>query len=309
LPKPAEHEIEQLPAEQVGVPLADEHAAPHPPQLAVLVLMFVSQPFELLPSQLPKPASQPTSWQVPLAHDSVAFAMSQATPHAPQLVSVFRLVSQPLVGSPSQFANPEAQVGTQAPPVHVVVPLALEQTFPQEPQFAELVLRFASQPSAALPSQFPKPALHVRIPHVPDEHVAVAFKSEQTVPQLPQFAVLLCVFVSQPFVASPSQFPQPGTHVGAHAPEVQVVVPCRLVHPFPQEPQLVRLVWVFVSQPFAPFESQLAKPGPQLPSVQTPLTQLSLALARSHGALQAPQSVSVLMLRSQPLSGLPSQLA
>jgi hypothetical protein len=61
LPKPAEHEIEQLPAEQVGVPLADEQAAPQPPQLAVFVFVFVSQPFELLPSQLPKPGSQPTS--------------------------------------------------------------------------------------------------------------------------------------------------------------------------------------------------------------------------------------------------------
>lgn len=66
---------------------------------------------------------------------------------------------------------------------------------------------------------------------------------------------------------------------------------------------------MFVSQPFAGLPSQLANPGLQLPSVQTPLTQLSLALARSQGALQAPQSVSVLMLRSQPLSGLPSQLA
>jgi hypothetical protein len=96
-----------------------------------------------------------------------------------------------LVGSPSQFAKPEAHDGTQTPPVHVVVPFAFEQTFPQLPQFAELVFRFASQPSAALPSQFPKPALHVRIPQVPDEQVAVAFKREQAVPQLPQFAVLV----------------------------------------------------------------------------------------------------------------------
>jgi hypothetical protein len=66
---------------------------------------------------------------------------------------------------------------------------------------------------------------------------------------------------------------------------------------------------VFVSQPFAPFESQLANPGLQLPSVQTPLTQLSLAFARSQTVLHAPQSVRVLMLRSQPLSGFPSQLA
>lgn len=66
---------------------------------------------------------------------------------------------------------------------------------------------------------------------------------------------------------------------------------------------------MFVSHPFAEFESQLAKPGLQLPSVHTPLTQLSLAFARSHTVLQAPQSVRVLMLRSHPLSGLPSQLA
>lgn len=153
-----------------------------------------------------------------------------------------RLVSQPLVGSPSQFAKPEAQLGTQTPPVHVVVPFAFEQTLPQLPQFAELVLRFASHPSAALPSQFPKPALHVKIPQLPDEHVAVAFKSEHAVPQLPQLAVLLCVFVSHPFVASPSQLPQPGTHVGTHAPEVHAVVPCKFVQPFPHEPQLERLV-------------------------------------------------------------------
>ena len=241
-PKPAEHEIEQEPAEQVGVPLAAEHAVPQPPQFAALVFVLVSQPFPALPSQLPKLASHPTSWQVPLAHDSVAFGISQATPQAPQLVSVFRLVSQPLVASPSQFANPVAQVGTQAPAVQVEVPFAFEHTVPQVPQFAGLVFRFASQPLAATPSQFPKPALHVRMPHVPDEHVSVAFRSEQTVPQLPQFAVLLCVFVSQPLVASPSQLPQPGTHVGAQAPAAHTVVPCRLVQPFPHEPQLERLV-------------------------------------------------------------------
>jgi hypothetical protein len=242
LPKPAEQAIEQEPPEQLGVPFTEEHAVPHAPQFAALVFVLVSQPFPALPSQLPKPASHPTSWQVPPEHDSVAFGMSQATPQAPQLVSVFRLVSHPLVGSPSQFAKPVAQVGAHTPFVQVVVPFALEQTVPQVPQFAGLVFRFASQPLAATPSQLPNPALQERMPHVPDEHVSVAFRSEQTVPQLPQFAVLLCVFVSQPFVPSPSQLPQPGTHVGTHAPEVHAVVPCRLVQPFPHEPQLVRLV-------------------------------------------------------------------
>lgn len=90
---------------------------------------------------------------------------------------------------------------------------------------------------------------------------------------------------------------------------MHVVVPWGLVQLLPQEPQLKRLVCVFVSQPFAGFVSQLAKPALQFPSVHTPLTQLSLALARSQTVLHAPQSVSVLILRSQPLSGLPSQLA
>jgi hypothetical protein len=242
LPKPAEQPMEQEPPEQLGVPLTLEHAAPQLPQFAALVFVLVSQPFVALPSQLPKPGSHPTSWQVPLEHDSVAFGMSHATPQAPQLVRVFRLVSHPLVGSPSQFAKPDAQVGTHVPPVHVDVPFAFEHTVPQVPQFAGLVFRFASQPLAATPSQLPNPALQERMPHVPDEHVSIALRSEQTVPQLPQFAVLLCVFVSQPFVASPSQLPQPGTHVGAHAPAVHTVVPCRLMQPFPHEPQLERLV-------------------------------------------------------------------
>src|SRR5262245_40850907 len=66
---------------------------------------------------------------------------------------------------------------------------------------------------------------------------------------------------------------------------------------------------MFVSQPFAPAASQFAKPALHAPRVQTPLRQLSPAFGRSHAAPHAPQSVSVLILRSQPLSALPSQLA
>jgi hypothetical protein len=56
-----------------------------------------------------------------------------------------------LTALPSQLANPAAHVGTQVPLAHVVVPFAFEQTVPHAPQFAVLVFRFASQPSAALP--------------------------------------------------------------------------------------------------------------------------------------------------------------
>jgi hypothetical protein len=76
-------------------------------------------------------------------------------------VSVFRLVSQPLFGFPSQFAKPEAHVGAHVPLLHVVAPFAFVHETPQAPQFVALVFRFASQPLAALPSQFPKPVLQV----------------------------------------------------------------------------------------------------------------------------------------------------
>lgn len=117
------------------------------------------------------------------------------------------------------------------------------------------------------------------------------------------------MFVSQPFAALPSQFAKPVRHVGTQAPAVHAVVPCRLVHPAPQVPQFATLDWVSTSQPLAACPSQFAKPGLHVPSVQTPATQLSLALASVQSALHPPQSVRVLMLRSHPLSGFPSQLA
>ena len=80
------------------------------------------------------------------------------------------------------------------------------------------------------------------------------------------------------------------------------------MHPVPHEPQFERLVFVFVSQPVEALLSQLPKPELQAPSVQTPPGHVSAALARLHVTLQSPQSVSVAVLRSQPLLGLPSQL-
>jgi hypothetical protein len=83
----------------------------------------------------------------------------------------------------------------------------------------------ASQPFVALASQLPKPALQLCTAQTPEEHDALAFASAQALPHEPQFAVLVCVFVSQPFAATPSQLPNPATHVGTHDPAVQTVVP------------------------------------------------------------------------------------
>ena len=105
LPKPALHELSaHTPAEHEALALANEHTVPQPPQFDTLVLVFVSQPFDALASQLPKPALH-TGVQRPDTQDVVPFMFAHAVPHAPQLVElVLRFVSQPLFGLPSQLA-------------------------------------------------------------------------------------------------------------------------------------------------------------------------------------------------------------
>ena len=76
---------------------------PQPAQL-LSVVSGASQPSPGPLLQLPKPGSHAPSVQLPLPHASAAFARLQLTPHPPQLVSVVVGVSQPLLGSESQFA-------------------------------------------------------------------------------------------------------------------------------------------------------------------------------------------------------------
>jgi hypothetical protein len=78
------------------------HDAPQTPQL-VLVFSWVSQPFEVTPSQLPQPAVHEAIWQAPVLQADVALASAQATPQVPQLASVFVAVSQPFKSTPSQL--------------------------------------------------------------------------------------------------------------------------------------------------------------------------------------------------------------
>lgn len=75
----------------------------------------------------------------------------------------------------------------------------------------------------------------------------------------------------------------------------------------PHAPQLlVEVSWV--SQPLAALPSQLPKPALHVPIAQTPpLLQVAAALAKVQAALHAPQLESVLITRSQPLLGRPSQ--
>lgn len=234
--------------------------------------------------------------------------LTQVVPQAPQLERVFEvLVSQPFWALPSQLPKVPVQTGWQRPPEQLVVPFALEHPALHALQFPVLVFRFISHPFEARLSQLPKPALQLTV-QLPLVHPAVAFVPLQTVPQEPQLDVLVFRFASQPFTAFESQLAKPELQTGWHAEPEQLVVPFRFVQELPHAPQLASVFVRFVSQPFRALPSQLPQFEVQVPSVQVPVPQLSAALARSQTVLQSPQSVSVAMLRSQPLFWFPSQL-
>jgi len=148
-------------------------------------------------------------------HDTVA----RALPDAIQTLATFVSVSQPSSGF-VQLSQPPVQVGEQSnvpDPVETqaFVPCELEHVLPQVLQFW-VVPSVVSQPFPACASQFPKPASHVPIVHVPVAHDSPAFVNEQGVPHPPQ-SVSVEMLVSQPSPALPLQFRKAPTHTGAQA--------------------------------------------------------------------------------------------
>jgi hypothetical protein len=133
---------------------------------------------------------------------------------------------------------------------------------PQPPQCEVLVCVFASQPLDASMSQSAKPVAHVS-PHVPAAHVAVALApAGHALPQRPQCEVLVCVFASQPFVASLSQLAKPALQVDPQAPDVHVAVAlARAGHATPHRPQLATSPASVTSQPLSARRSQSATPA------------------------------------------------
>lgn len=95
------------------------------------------------------------------------------------------------------------------PAVHAGEPLGrVGHTVGQLPQCKTLVTVFVSQPSLAIALQSPRPAVHA-IPHAPALHAGAApVRVGQTLAQVPQFAVEVRRFVSQPFVGMASQLPK-----------------------------------------------------------------------------------------------------
>jgi hypothetical protein len=99
----------------------------------VLVLVFVSQPLLLLPSQSPKPALQ-VGEQAPATQLVLPFALVQALPQLAQLLVVLSCASQPSDTLLLQLPQPALQLIEQLPPLQEALPLLVEQTRPQPPQ-------------------------------------------------------------------------------------------------------------------------------------------------------------------------------
>ena len=120
----------------------------------------------------------------------------------------------------------------QAPRKHTWRPV---QAWPQEPQFAVL-LSAVSQPFAALPSQLPKPCVHVPRPQVPVVQVAPALLYVQRLPHAPQLLTLVCRFAHAP---APAQYVVPVGHTLTQVLPLQYVP---VVQALPQAPQFVAVV-------------------------------------------------------------------
>jgi hypothetical protein len=249
----------QRPAMQV-VPAPQ--AVPQAPQFALSVWVFTHA--------VPHPVSPPVQVGVPVQLPAVhACPGRHARPQAPQwavLVWVFtHAIPQPV--------SPPVQMREQVPDAHVS-PAA--QALLQRPQWVIEVRVSTSQPLAASPSQFAKPALQVKA-HAPALQVAVALaRAGQALPHDPQFAAEARVSTSQPLAALPSQSAEPVMHALPHTPAAQVgVPPAEAVQRVVHAPQVAGSVWRLRQEP-----SQQVSPAPQGTVMEHPVVQLPLRQMR-----------------------------
>lgn len=131
----------------------------------------------------------------------------------------------------------------------------------------------------------------------------------QIVPHEPQLFASARREVSQPFVALPSQLPNPNPQVNAHAPFAHAGDAfARAGHTPPQTPQFEGLVCRLTSQPSAGAALQLPKPAAHPMTVQVPALHPLIAFAATHVLPQRPQfAESLPSCVSQPSSDEPLQ--
>jgi len=273
------------------------------PQLVPLVVVLISHPLPVFPSQSACPRGH-ASTQLP---ETQSLPMAHGILQPPQCkFDVAVLVSQPLVLLPSQLPK----FASHAPSVHVPVEhdslaLAKLHVTPQPPQFAK-VLSAVSQPLFTLLSQFANPIAQDGV-QLPAEHVVVPLGLVHVVPQVPQLETVVNG-VSQPLAMTASQSPKFALHdVRAHVPVWHVPVPFAYEQTTPHIPQFEIDAFVFVSQPLFGFESQLANPTAH-EGVHVPLMHVVVPFMLVHVVPQDPQfDVLVPVLTSQPFPYIPSQ--
>jgi hypothetical protein len=220
---PALHDVYEHAPEPHEAPLllVVSHTLPQPPQARMLPVA-VSQPFVSAPlmSQFAYPAEQLVYEHFPALHEAPTLLLvSQALPHAPQLLAVLSVLSQPLVFAPevSQSPKPVLHEYAQTPAVQVaLLAFVTSQRLPQAPQLSVVVVA-VSQPFASVPlvSQLAKPGLHAEYAHEPALHDAPRlFVVSHELPHAPQFVAVFSG-ASQPLVFAPllSQSPKPALHV------------------------------------------------------------------------------------------------
>ena len=309
LPQPVSQAIPHPPEVQDGVPLLALQTLGHDPQCAGSLFKSASQPSPTKPLQFDQPAEHVVMEQALPEQADVAWFVLHARPQPPQFNALeLVLVSQPFTKLLSQSPIGAVQAMPQVPLLHDGLPPDALHAFAHVPQWVASFLRLTSQPFATLPSQFAKFVAQL-IWHAPAAQDAVPLLMLHAAVQVLQCSGSVPRFVSQPFVALPSQLPNPTLQVIPHTPLAQVAVPLVESQTVPQPPQFAGAVLTFVSQPFAALLSQLPNPVlqamPQVPSVQdaVPLTVL-------HACPHAPQFAGVAsMSTSHPLAALLSQLA
>lgn len=141
---------------------------------------------------------------------------------------------------------------------------------PHIPQLLTFVVVLISQPLATLLSQLAKPMLH-EIEHIPAAHVGEPLFVLHAAPQAPQCSALVFRFVSHPFIATPSQSPNPVLHEAiVQLPFEHAGVALASMQTVPHTLQLFTFVLMFVSQPSAATRLQSANGGAKRPLCNCP---------------------------------------
>jgi hypothetical protein len=142
-PKPAAQASTHVPLGQDGVPWTVEHTTrlAHVVPHAEATSRFVSQPFETVASQLPKPNVQLAMPHAPAAQDGLALANAHATsgPQAPAAEHVSTAVPAHCFVVGLQVTHLELTQATDAQSVSRVQPPPIAQSLGQEPPQSTLV--------------------------------------------------------------------------------------------------------------------------------------------------------------------------